>query len=170
MSFKEVSVKSLAINPFAMLDDEWALLSAGNQEKHNAMTISWGNMGVMWARPIFTVVVRPQRYTKEFIDALDMFAVSFYPAEFRKALEILGSKSGRSCDKISESALTPLYVGGTVTFEEAHTIFICRKLHGGQQLDPLKFVESDLDHTFYPTKDYHYYYTGEVLSVLQKNG
>jgi len=170
MPFSEVSVKSLTINPFTMLDDEWALLSAGNPEKHNAMTISWGNMGIMWAKPVFTVVVRPQRYTREFVDAKDMFAVSFYPADYKETLGMLGTKSGRDCDKISESALTPLFVGGTVAYEEAHTIFICKKIHGGQQLDPLKFVDSSLDQAFYPTKDYHYYYTGEIVSVLRKSG
>ena len=168
MLFTEVSIESLMINPFAMLNDEWALLSAGSPEKHNAMTISWGYMGVMWAKPVFTVVVRPQRYTKEFVDAQDMFAVSFYPAEYRKALEILGSKSGRSCDKISESALTPLHAGGTVAFEEAHTIFVCRKLHGGQQLNPEYFVDSSVDQAMYPDKDYHFYYTGAIVKVLQK--
>jgi len=168
MSFKEISVKSLKINPFVMLDDEWALLSAGNSEKYNTMTISWGSMGIMWSKPIFIAVVRPQRYTKEFVDNHDLFTVSFYPGKYRKALELLGTKSGKDTNKISESALTPLHVDCTVAFEEAHTILICKKLHGGQQLNPSFFIDISLDSTIYPDKDYHYYYTGEIVKVLQR--
>jgi len=168
MSFQEIDLKMLELNPFVMLDDKWALLTAGNPEKFNTMTISWGSMGIMWSKPVFTVVIRPQRYTKEFVDNHDFFTVSFYPDTWKKALEMLGVKSGRDTDKISESELTPLYVESTVAFEEAHTIFICKKLHGGQQLDPSAFIDASLDSTIYPDKDYHFYYTGEIVKVLQR--
>jgi len=169
MSFKEIDLKSLKINPFVMLGDEWALLSAGNEKKHNTMTIAWGSMGIMWNKPIFITVVRPQRYTKEFVDNNDLFSISFYPEKYKKALEILGTKSGKDCDKISESGLTPLFIDNTVAFEEATTVFICKKLHGGQQLNPADFVDKTLDQTNYPDKDYHYYYTGEIIKILQKD-
>jgi len=168
MSFKEVDVNSLSVNPFVMLNDEWGLLSAGDSSRFNTMTIAWGSMGVMWHKPVLTVVVRPQRYTYEFVEKLDLFTVSFYPDSYRKALTLLGTKSGRDCDKITESGLTPLFVDGSVAFEEAHTVFVCKKLHGGQQLDASKFVDLSLDSAMYPDKDYHYFYIGEVLKVLQK--
>jgi len=167
MAFREIEAKSLLLNPFVMLDDDWALLSAGHRGKFNTMTISWGNMGIMWGKPILTVVVRPGRYTKEFIDALDLFTVSFYSNSYRKALELLGSKSGRDSDKITESALTPLFIDDTVAFEEAQRIFLCRKLFGGQQLDAAKFVDKSLDPAIYPDKDYHYFYIGEIVKVLE---
>jgi len=167
MAFREIEAKSLLINPFVMLDDDWALLSAGGVGKFNTMTISWGNMGIMWGKPILTVVVRPQRYTKEFIDDMDLFTISFYSNSHRKALELLGSKSGRDSDKITESALTPLFIDDTVAFEEAERIFLCRKLFGGQQLDASKFVDQSLDSTMYPNKDYHYFYVGEIVKVLE---
>jgi len=151
-----------------MLEKEWGLLSAGTKDKYNTMTIAWGSVGVMWNKPVFTVVVRPQRYTKEFMDNQDMFTVSFYPESCRKALELLGTKSGRDCDKISESGLTPFFTNETVAFEEAHTIYVCRKLHGGQPLDPSFFIDAGLDNAMYPKKDYHYFYIGEIEKVLQK--
>ena len=168
MAFSEVDIKSLSINPFVMLNDEWGLLSAGDASRYNTMTIAWGGFGVMWHKPTITVVVRPQRYTYEFVEKLDLFTVTFFPDEYRKALQLLGTKSGRVCDKITESGLTPLFVDGTVAFEEAHTVFVCRKLHGGQQLDASKFVDLSLDSAIYPDKDYHYFYMGEVLKVLAK--
>jgi len=168
MQFKEVDLKTLKINPFVMLKDEWGLLTAGSTEKYNTMTIAWGSLGVMWNKPIFVVVVRPQRYTKGFVDINEMFTVSFYPEEHKNALQILGTKSGRDGDKITESALTPLFTDNTIAFEEAHTIYVCKKLHGGQPLDPAFFTDPGLDKTIYPDKDYHYYYTGEIVKVLQK--
>ena len=168
MSFKEIDIKSLKINPFVMLNDEWGLLTAGNVEKHNTMTIAWGSFGVMWNKSVLTVVVRPQRYTYEFVEKFNLFTVSFYPETYKKALQLLGTKSGRDCDKTTESGLTPLFVDATVAFEEAHSVFVCKKLHGGQQLDASKFVDLSLDSAIYPDKDYHYFYIGEVLKVLQK--
>ena len=164
--FKEIDIKALKINPFAMLDDEWALVSAGNAGKFNTMTISWGAMGIMWNKPVALVFLRPQRYTKEFLDSLDLFTVSFYPADYKKALEILGAKSGRDSNKISESGLTPYFVDGTVAFGEAHTVFVCRKLFGGQQLEASKFVDARLDTAMYPDKDHHFLYFGEIKKAL----
>ena len=165
--FKEVDANTLKLNPFVMLNEDWGLLSAGDAEKHNTMTIAWGSLGIMWAKPVFSVVIRPQRYTKEFVDSNELFTVSFFPDGYRKALNILGTKSGKDCDKIAESGLTPFFPDGTVAFEEANMIFICKKLHGGQQLDPTVFIDKSLDSVMYPKKDYHYYYTGEIVKVLQ---
>jgi len=166
MPFTETDLKPLSINPFTMLDDEWALLSAGSAGHFNTMTISWGAMGIMWGKPVVIVFVRPQRYTKEFIDDQDSFTVSFFPGEHRKSLELLGTKSGRDSNKVEESGLTSLFVDDTIAFEEAHTIFVCKKLFGGQQLDASKFVDTSLDFSMYPDKDYHYFYFGEIKKVL----
>ena len=167
--FKGTDLKTLQINPFTMLNDEWALLTSGTAEKHNTMTISWGTMGIMWNKPVVIVFVRPQRYTKEFVDHSDLFTVSFYSEEYKKALGLLGKKSGRDGDKISESGLTPCFVDNTVAFNEAHTVFVCRKLFGGQQLDASKFVDMGIDPEMYPGKDYHYFYFGEIEKVLVKS-
>jgi len=167
VKFKEINIESLKINPFVMLNKEWGLLSAGNAERYNTMTIAWGSMGVMWNKPTFVVVVRPQRFTKEFVDSNEMFTMSFFPSSCNNALQILGTKSGRDCDKVLESGLTPLFLDSAVAFEEAHTIFVCKKLHGGQQLNPVNFTDKSIDAKIYPDKDYHYYYTGEIVKVLQ---
>ncbi|MCL1918302.1 MAG: flavin reductase [Peptococcaceae bacterium] len=168
MSFVEMDVKAMKINPFAMLNDEWALVSAGTPEKYNTMTVSWGMMGTMWNKSTVMVFIRPQRYTKEFVDRSDTFTLSFYPKEYKKALGLLGAKSGRDTDKIKESGLTPYFTDNTVAFEEAHTLFVCRKLFGGQSLDAAKFVDPTLEPAFYPEKDFHDMYFGEVVKVLVK--
>ena len=51
------------------------LITAGNEEKHNTMTASWGGVGIMWGMNVATAYIRPQRYTKEFVDAEDMYTL-----------------------------------------------------------------------------------------------
>ncbi len=51
MALKEVDVKSLDINPFTAIGDDWMLVTAGDAASHNTMTASWGGLGVLWGAP-----------------------------------------------------------------------------------------------------------------------
>ena len=103
MAFKEVKIEELSFNPFTKISKEWMLITAGDEEKHNTMTASWGGVGIMWGMNVATAYIRPQRYTKEFVDAEEMFTLSFFKEDYRKALNLCGSKSGRECDKDKEA-------------------------------------------------------------------
>ena len=50
MGFREVSAEELQFNPFTKIGKEWMLVTAGDEEKHNTMTASWGCMGIMWGK------------------------------------------------------------------------------------------------------------------------
>lgn len=166
MAFKEAAVESLQFNPFTKIGKEWMLITAGDEKKHNTMTASWGGVGIMWGKQVVTAYIRPQRYTKEFVDAEGLFTLSFYSEKYRNALNICGSKSGRDCDKEKEAGLTPMYVDGTTAFEEADMVFVCRKLYR-QEMAPEYFTQDDgLDETWYPNKDYHVMYMAEIVKVL----
>ncbi len=167
MGFGEVNAEELQFNPFTKIGKEWLLVTAGDEKKHNTMTASWGAMGIMWGKNVATVYIRPQRYTKEFIDNGEMFTLSFYGEEHRKALNICGSKSGRDCDKEKEAGLTPYYTDGTTAFEEADMIFVCRKLYS-QPMGPEYFTADWIDEKWYPAKDYHVMYMAEIVKVLVK--
>ena len=52
------------------------------------MTVSWGNMGVMWNKNIVTAFIRPQRYTHEFLEAGDFFTLSFYGEDMLSLIHI----------------------------------------------------------------------------------
>ena len=105
MAFKEVDIKSLNFNPFTKIGSEWMLITAGDESGCNTMTASWGGLGVLWGKNVATCYIRPQRYTKKFVDANDTFTLSFYGPEYKQALSICGSKSGRDCDKVKEADL-----------------------------------------------------------------
>ena len=44
MSLKPIDPKTLELNPFTTIGTEWMLLTAGNEDKHNTMTVSWGGL------------------------------------------------------------------------------------------------------------------------------
>lgn len=113
MNFKEMKPEELQKNPFTMIGKEWLLVTAEKDGKANTMTASWGGMGVMWGKNTAFIVLRPQRYTKEFIDSTETFSLSVLDESFRKTYGYLGSVSGRDEDKIAKSGLTIIHEGAT---------------------------------------------------------
>lgn len=165
--FKEIKVEELQFDPFTKIGKEWMLITAGNKEKFNTMTASWGGVGVYWGMNVVTTYIRPQRYTKEFVDANDMFTIAFFDEPYRKALNICGSISGRDTDKVKKAGLTPYFVDGTASFEEASMIMVCRKVYH-DTMPPENFESQDNDTKWYPNKDYHTMYISEITKVLVK--
>ena len=92
----KIDPKQLDKNVFSAIGDQWMLITAGTADRCNTMTASWGGLGVIWGAPAATCYIRPQRYTKEFVDREEYFTLAFFGEESRKALQLCGSKSGRS--------------------------------------------------------------------------
>lgn len=164
--FHEVNPLELSCNPFQMIGKDWALVTAGDETGYNTMTVSWGNMGIMWNKNIVTVFIRPQRYTKEFLDRFDNFTLSFYEESSREALKLCGSKSGRDLDKIKAAGLTPVHENGTTYFEEARLVLECKKIYL-DKIRPEGFLDPSIQKN-YTENDYHLIYMGEITRVLQK--
>lgn len=167
MGFKEVKIEDLQFNPFTKIGKEWLLITAGNEEKYNTMTASWGGVGVMWGKNIVSTYIRPQRYTKEFVDNNELFTIAFFEENYRPALALCGKVSGRDKDKVKEAGLTPYFTDGTTAFEEADMIMVCRKQYH-QEMKPECFDVAENDEKWYPEKDYHTMYMTEILKVLVK--
>ena len=146
---------------------DWALVTAGTEESGwNTMTIGWGSTGVLWGRPILTVFVHPSRFTQHLLVENDYFTVQLFDNEHKRDLGILGSTSGRDGDKIAATSLTPKAIEHGMTFEEATTTFVCKKLltHQMQPSDaPQDFLDRAGD--FYAT-DAHTVFMGEIITVL----
>ncbi len=168
MAFKETKIEELSFNPFEKIGKQWMLITAGDENECNTMTASWGGVGIMWGKNVVTAYIRPQRYTKEFVDNNDEFTISFLPEEYRKALNVCGSVSGRDVeDKWKEAGLHPYYTDDTAAVEEAEMIFVCRKLYY-QEMYPECFVVEECDTKWYPENDYHTMYIAEITKVLVK--
>ena len=149
---------------FAQFNDKWALLSAGSMEDHNSMTISWGGMGTLWGKSVVTVYVKPCRHTFNYMEKNGCFTVSFYPEAYRKALGVMGSRSGRDTDKDNASGLTPKDLGEAVTYKEAEVTLLCRRIFK-QDLDTENMPEEAV-RTFYATEAPHRMYIGEVIDII----
>jgi len=155
-------------NVFELIGSDWMLITAGAPESYNTMTASWGGMGVLWNRNVCFCVIRPTRYTFQFIEKADVFSLSFFEERYRGALEVCGTKSGRDIDKAAVTGLTPVAgrLAGTTHFEQAKLVIECRKLYT-HDIDPSRFLDSNIDN-LYPLKDYHRMYIGEVVNCLKK--
>lgn len=165
--FKQISVEDLKFNPFTMINKEWMLITAGNAEKCNTMTASWGSLGELWGKYVTTIYIRPQRYTLEFLNREDYYSICVLGEEHRAALNYCGSHSGRDGDKIKAANLTPVFDEAAPYFKEAKAVFICKKLYR-QDFAPECFLEKSLDNANYTKKDYHKMFIGSIEKVLVK--
>lgn len=165
--FKIIHIKELKESAPDLFDTRWGLLSAGDKDAYNMMTISWGTLGELWNKDVCTVFVRPQRYTYEFTEKGEYFTVSFFPSDMKKALSVCGTKSGRDTDKAKKAGLTPYFEGKYIAYEEAQIVICCKKLYA-QNLEENCFFDQSIIGACYPQKDYHRMYICEIEKVLVK--
>lgn len=160
------SVKSVKENPVKLIDDDWGLVCACDGEEWNGMTISWGGIGELWNRDVVFVFIRPQRYTKVFMDKSEWFTVSFFDEDKKETLKICGTKSGGDCDKMKLAGLTPVFDNGAVYPKEARLVLKCRKI-AVQEMDNAGFLDKTIEQN-YLKEDYHFIYVGEIEKVFEK--
>ncbi len=163
--FKEIKATEIKGNLIEAISKEYMLITAGNEKGYNMMTASWGFMGEMWGADSAMCVVRPQRYTMEFINKSDYFTLSFY-GENKDIHKICGSKSGRDCDKTALTGLTPAFDGKSVYFNEARLVLVCKKQYV-QKMQEECFTDSE-PLKWFPDKDFHYQIYGKIEKVLIK--
>ena len=169
MELHSVNVRSLTPEIFRVFLKQNALLTAGDREKCNTMTIGWAQLGSLWNMPVCNVYVRPERYTYQFMEDHDYFTVSILAAEDRDTSRICGTKSGRDTDKIKEAGLTVCYGAGDAPyFEEAEVVLVCKKLFV-QDMDA-SCVKDERLFQFYTEAagNWHRIYTGEIVEAYIK--
>lgn len=167
MSFNVIKPTEIDENTCKLIGKDWMLVTAQKGDAVNTMTASWGGLGVMWGKDVAFVVIRPQRYTKEFVDAGTHFSLSFFDNSYREKLSYLGKVSGRDEDKIANSKLTVLDDLAAPYFEEAKLVLVCKKLFK-QPLEESSFLDPALSERWYPSKDYHDLYIVEIETVLKR--
>ena len=165
-NFRSILPAELSGNAIQRISKQWALASAQKPDGAvNTMTISWGGLGTLWERPVATVYVKKNRYTFAFMEESDYFTVSFYPEEQRRALSLLGSTSGRDGDKVAAAGLTPELLPRGITFRQAETTLVCRKIYC-QDLD-LEQIPQEVRDAFYKDEPVHRMYIGEVVEIIE---
>ncbi|MBO5305866.1 MAG: flavin reductase family protein [Clostridia bacterium] len=155
-------------SPFRLIGKEWMLITAPDEEKKsgaNAMTASWGGLGVLWNVPVATVYVRPQRYTHGLMEKADRVSLCFPDERYKKALALCGTKSGRELDKLKESGLSTALIDGVPAVAEANVVMICKKLYA-DDLKEDNFI--DRSHLSHYNGDFHRFYILEIENILVK--
>lgn len=150
-----------------------AFLTAGG-ERWNPMTIGWAQFGVIWSRPVITVLVRKSRYTYSLMERTEVFTISVPRAkEMGKALAFCGARSGRDVNKEKEAGLSRLAprAGGAEAVAGCGIVFECRIVQ--KQLLDLDALDPDFRAKYYgtnqalPDGDPHVLYVGEVLAAYE---
>ena len=161
--FQKTDIHTLHFNPFDKIGKDWLLISATKGGQTNTMTASWGAFGHLWNKDVAIVFIRPQRYTKEFVDHADTFTLSFFDDK-HKELSYLGHTSGKDEDKISTVNFHVEMVDNQPTFKEAKEMFVCKKIYVGK-FEKENFLFQEIYDKNYPLDDLHYVYIGEITDV-----
>ncbi|MGI6535809.1 MAG: flavin reductase family protein [Eggerthellaceae bacterium] len=152
------------------------LLTTKSNGKVNTMTISWGELGIEWAKPIFTVFVRENRLTRTFLEENPEFTINIPIGDFdRRILGICGTKTGRDTDKIARAGLTleePEEIS-VPAIKELPLTLECRVIYKQKQdaeeitqENNQKFYPQDVDGTYHgANRDYHTAYYGEIVAA-----
>ena len=154
-------------NALKLIGKDWMLITAKDNDKANAMTASWGCLGVLWNKPVAVCFIRPQRYTFELVQKEERISLAFLDDTYKSALNLCGTRSGRECDKLALAGLTVSDVDGVPVINEARLALVCRKLYV-DSLNESSFLDSSLK-SFYKDGDYHAFYVLEIEKTLIKD-
>ncbi len=167
MNLQSIAFDQICVRFHHLWSQQYLLLTCGNYlaSHFNTMTVGWGSLGTMWGKPFAQIVVRPHRYTFQFLEQYNSFTLCAFPEEYRPALSLLGTRSGKHTKKIAESGLTPIASSqvDSPSFAEAELIIECKKIYW-QDMDPNHFLDSSI-HLKYPDHDYHRIYFGEIVAI-----
>lgn len=131
-------------NVWDLIGKQWMLITAGDENGFNTMTASWGGIGWLWNKPVAFIFIRPERYTHQFVEKSEYVTLSFLPEEYRKALQICGTVSGRDTNKVADANLTPEFIrNGVVGFAQSRLTLVCKKLFKTSMTED-SFIDKDV--------------------------
>jgi flavin reductase (DIM6/NTAB) family NADH-FMN oxidoreductase RutF len=127
------------------------------------MTIGWATVGVIWGLPVMVVLVRPSRYTYQFVEESKVFTVNVPTPAMRPYVNLCGTKSGREVDKLAGVATSLGQHVNCITLDECPLVYECRVVHTNDvqpdNLLPDVYLRS------YPKGDFHRLYYGQIVGA-----
>jgi flavin reductase (DIM6/NTAB) family NADH-FMN oxidoreductase RutF len=152
----------------AFKEDRVLLVSQGKQGHPNVMTIGWGQIGIIWRKPIFTVLVRPSRYTYKLIEESGNFTVNIVPPPLKEVVQYCGTASGRDHDKFKEKGLTALPSSKVKCpiIKEGILHFECQVVNKNDLIS--SELAPSIIPNLYPKGDFHRVYFGEILACQRE--
>ena len=166
-TFQPYPIDLIEFDPFTKIGKEWMLITASEGDKINAMTASWGGVGVLWGKNAAFIFVRDSRYTKELIDRSDHFSLTFFDNSHKSALKYFGMVTGRREDKIKTAKMNVNYYEDIPFIDEGNFVICCRKMSATPIL-PEQFLDSEIQEKWYADGDPHTMYVGEIIQILAR--
>ncbi|MDR3287066.1 MAG: flavin reductase [Prevotellaceae bacterium] len=167
-TFEKTDAKSLTENVFSAFDNNWFVVTAGNGDTYNPMTISWGGFGILWGAPVATIYIRDTRYTYQLLNEGKYFTLCAFDEKYRSATQYIGTKSGRDEDKIKASGLTPLKTElGNTYYAEARLVIECEKVYNAD-FQPENITDPKGANMYKDTESVHRIFIGKILNVWKK--
>lgn len=166
--YRPINVEDLPLNAWKAINDNWFIVCAGGKKHHNFMTCSWGTFGTHWDKPTVTLMLRPQRYTRGFVEKRGKFSINIMPdtPEMKEIMEYAGTVSGRDEDKAEKTGLSYNRVDKVPSLDQARYVLNCEVIYRSQ-IEKGNFMDDDLCKEHYPDKDYHYIYIGEIKQAYE---
>lgn len=164
--FRDLCLRDFKENVIEIISKEYMLITAGNKDGYNMMTASWGFMGEMWGEDSVAVVIRPERYTMDFIESNDYFTLTFF-GDNKDIHKVCGSKSGRNVDKTALTGLSPVANDNYVYFKEARLVLIIKKKYV-QPMDKKFLTDETIDEKWYKNGGWHNLIIGSIERIYIK--
>ena len=143
-----------------------AFLTTKSGNKINSMVIGWGGIGIQWRLPVFSVMVRQNRFTYKLIEKSREFTVTIPYAAQPKAVAVCGSESGRDKDKLAACGLKTLKGQqiATPVLDIPGMHFECKVVYA--RLMGEKNLNKALNELWYhkEPEDFHVFYFGDKLA------
>jgi flavin reductase (DIM6/NTAB) family NADH-FMN oxidoreductase RutF len=140
------------------------LASTRSDGKSNVMTIGWGTVGVIWGLPTMVTLVRPSRYTYQFIEESKIFTVNVPRPDMKSYVALCGSRSGREIDKLAQVATSTGQSVNCVTIDDCPLVYECQVVHWND-LQPDTLLPGIRDRA-YPRDDFHRLFYGQIIGVF----
>ena len=165
--FKKISPEDIE-KVIKRIGKDWMLICAYDEEngRTNAMTASWGAMGVLWNKNICICFVRPERHTHKLLEEKKKFSVAFLGEDHRAALRFCGKESGKNTDKLLACGLDTEIIDGVNVISQAQLTLICQKLYE-DELKENCFLDKSLLKN-YENGGYHTMYVCEIVEAYVK--
>jgi flavin reductase (DIM6/NTAB) family NADH-FMN oxidoreductase RutF len=165
MARREVAYTHQFDRTMQMLANGGLLLASTRADgASNAMTIGWASLGIIWGLPMMVVLVRPSRYTYQFIESSGLFTVNVPTEAMRPYVNMCGTKSGRELDKLADVATSMGQAVEAVVLDNCPLVYECKVVHTNdvipQNLAPY------IDERAYARGDYHRVYYGQIMGTF----
>ncbi|NSW75499.1 MAG: flavin reductase family protein [Candidatus Atribacteria bacterium] len=144
------------------------LVTEGQAQKPNVMSIGWFTLGIVWRKPVAVVLVRPSRYSFQLLEENPVFTVNVPQETMHREIELCGSYSGRNTDKFALCGFTPRYGEDPTVpmIDECQVSLLCSVVQK-TKVEPSTFI-APIVTEFYPRDDFHFVYFGEIKEAWQK--